>query len=170
MSRPKSKPNGKDHAAEAELRRGRKPRSHAVRHPKDAPADIGEVKAPPPGEESVISQAAAVLEQEHAAEAVHHPGVTDDERELLRQALARVEAAYAELARATERRKKVQAEVDAANLRLQTVVAEISGGTNQPRLPFDPQQQEADRNAMLQADREANTPALIDRLKRFGWI
>jgi hypothetical protein len=166
MSPRKSNPNGKDHDAERQMR-GKKPRSHAVRHPKEA-ASVQATQTEP----TVIEQAAAVLEQERAAETppVLHPVVNEDERERLREALRRCEAANAELARATDRRKRAQAEVDAANTRLQTVVAEISSGTGQPSLPFSADQAEAERNAMLQADREANTPALIERLKRARFV
>lgn len=160
MSRPKT-------TAISNRRGTQKPRSHRVRHPKDAAATPAET--PTPDADSPITQAADILEQERQAAPVIR-GLSDSERDELRAAIATIETAGLDLARATKRRKDAQEAFDKANAGLVQLSIRLANGTSQPGLPFDAAEHAADRDAMLQADREANTPALIERLKRARYL
>jgi len=172
MRKPKSKPNGKDHDV-TPPRGKQKPRSHRVRHPKEAAAPDQSVcenaQTPKPEPENPVARAAAILEEERQAAPVIR-GLSDSERDELRAATSAIEAAGADLARATKRRKEAQVAFDKANAALVQLSIRLANGTSQPGLPFDAAEHAADRDAMLQADREANTPALIERLRRARYL
>jgi hypothetical protein len=147
-----------------------KPRSHRVRHPKEAaaPSEASEPGTSEP--ENPVARAAKVLEEEQRAEPVVIRGLSDDDRDKLRAANAAIEATELDLARAKKRLTEARAAFDKANVVLHKLAIELANGTSQPSLPFDQAAAQRDRDAMLQADREANTPALIERLTRARYL
>jgi hypothetical protein len=178
----KNKPNGSDPDHQPNLpapatRGKQKPRSHRVRHPKEAECNAvtdsvtnSETDPARASTESPITQAAAILEEEQRAEPVVVRGLSDDDRDKLRAANAAIEATELDLARAKKRLTEARAAFDKANVALHRLSIELANGTNQPGLPFDAAAEQTARDAMLQADREANTPALIERLRRARYL